>query len=92
MTSLAEKYLKAMEFDEQGISRSTRARTQALTKAVGKCIEALTSIASEHKPSTETEEHWLKKSHEDCAMVLATDTKIARNALNKLEAAIGVSE
>lgn len=45
---------------------------------------AIESISSKHKPRHETEEYWLKISHEQCSIVLATDTKIARQA--KLDA------
>jgi hypothetical protein len=42
---------------------------------------ALDSIASINKPRHETEEYWLNVPHAQCAIVLATDTKIAREAL-----------
>lgn len=47
--------------------------------------EALESISSKHKPRHETKEYWLSISHEQCAEVLATDTKIARAALGVKE-------
>lgn len=46
-----------------------------------KLTEALTAIASLDKKKHEKEEYWLKITHEQCATVLATDTKIARKAL-----------
>lgn len=53
----------------------------ALAAQLENVVGALGSIASAHKPSHDTEEYWLKREHEACATVLATDTKIARNAL-----------
>jgi len=47
-------------------------------------VEALESIASKHRDRHDTEEYWMKIKHEQCATVLATDTKIARNALSKI--------
>jgi hypothetical protein len=47
--------------------------------------EALESIASLHRPRHSTEEHWMSVTHEDCSIVLATDTKIARTALKDCE-------
>ena len=48
---------------------------------VKKLIEALESIASEdyHK----NEEYWMTRTHEECATVLANDTKIAFEALRE---------
>lgn len=54
--------------------------------------EPLESIASLHKPNHDTEEYWLTVLHARCATVLATDTKIARNALKKAQHAMYVSE
>jgi regulator of replication initiation timing len=45
--------------------------------------EALESIASKHRPRHEKEGYWLAIDHASCATVLATDTKIARNALKE---------
>lgn len=46
--------------------------------------EALTSIASLHRSKHDTEEYWMKLKKEGLACVLATDTKIARNALKEI--------
>lgn len=43
---------------------------------------ALKIIASTHRPRHDTEEYWLKINHEQCAVVLVTDTKIARAHFN----------
>lgn len=47
--------------------------------------EALESIASQHKPRHDTAEYWLGINHEQCAEVLETDTKIARQALERIK-------
>lgn len=52
-------------------------------------VEALSSIASVHKPSQNTEEYWQQITHESCATVLATDTTIARATLQKLYDRVG---
>lgn len=49
---------------------------------------ALTTIASVHKPRHSQEEYWISISHKQCATVLATDTKIAREALAEFENAL----
>lgn len=51
--------------------------------------DALTVISSEHKPRHETEDYWLSISHEQCATVLATDTKLARNAITRIQSIMG---
>ncbi len=38
-------------------------------------------FASGHKPRHVKEEYWMSIPHDQCAAVLATDTKIARNVL-----------
>jgi len=48
--------------------------------------EALASIASLEKLRQDQEKYWLGISHKQCATVLATDTKIAREALAKIRA------
>lgn len=48
-------------------------------------IDTLKSIASNHKPKHGTKKFWLSISHQDCAEVLANDTKLARRMLKKLE-------
>ena len=50
-----------------------------------KLREGLTCIASKHKPKHDTEEYWLSLTIEECATVLATDTKIARQLLKQIE-------
>jgi hypothetical protein len=59
------------------------------SKEVAGLYEALTSIASEHKKRHDQEEYWLHLDHERCATVLATDTKIARQALKAFDDARG---
>ena len=44
-------------------------------------LDALTSIANSTKPEQATFSYWKGMSHRECADVLATDTKIARDAL-----------
>lgn len=46
-----------------------------------KMREAIGAISSPNKNRHEKEEYWLGVGHVQCATVLATDTKIARNAL-----------
>lgn len=67
-----------LQFD--GFVRGAQAALRS--QLVRDMATALKSIASEHKPSHAEEEYWTeKRSHEECATVLATDTKIARDAL-----------
>lgn len=47
--------------------------------------DALVCISSKDKPRHEQEEYWIKLSHERCATVIATDTKIARQTLQEIE-------
>jgi hypothetical protein len=61
--------------------RDLEKENQALRERIARLREALTTIASQHRPRHATEEYWNKVSHEQCATVLATDTKIAREAL-----------
>lgn len=53
----------------------------ALLDEIDELREALTSIASPHKPRHDSEEYWAGFDAKTLATVLATDTKIARNAL-----------
>lgn len=46
---------------------------------------AIKCIAAEHRHRQETEEYWLDLDQVFCATVLATDIKIARNALAAVE-------
>lgn len=60
-------------------------KLQDLEAKLAKAIEALTSIASLDRKTHDAEEYWLnKRSHEECSVVLATDTKIARQTLAQL--------
>ena len=77
--SEGDEYVASMMYDEAF-------NTQVALALLG-CAEALQSIASKGKLRHENEEYWLKINHAQCATVLATDTKIARGALSKLEAA-----
>jgi len=56
----------------------------SLLSDLEKCVEALTSIGSVHKPKHASEEYWTKVGIEQCATVLATDTKISRSVLSSL--------
>ncbi len=46
-------------------------------------IEALESIAFYDEPSADEAEFWMKKKHQNNAETMATDTHIARTALDK---------
>lgn len=46
-----------------------------------KLVEALESIASEHRPRHADEDYWISIDHKLCADVLACDTRLAREAL-----------
>jgi predicted nuclease with TOPRIM domain len=86
-----EQYIKRLKDKNAELQEEVLAEHQAAVDMFGKydelkdenikLKEALESIASKHKPKHAKEEYWLKISHEQCATVLATDTKIARNAL-----------
>jgi hypothetical protein len=45
--------------------------------------EVIKSIASQNEPMHSYQKYWLKISHEDCALVLANDTKVSRKHLKK---------
>lgn len=51
--------------------------------------EALESISSKHKTRHSEESYWQEISHKQCAEVLATDTKLARKTLAKVDEFFG---
>lgn len=53
------------------------------------CVEALESISSLFAEEHAQEEAWMKIPHERCALTLAQDTAIAREALAALRAECG---
>ena len=61
-----------------------------ILRALRALVESSEAISSKDKPRHETEEYWQKISHEQCATVLATDTKIARKALADAARAMGM--
>lgn len=56
--------------------------TEVSNELATKYREALESIACMSKAEQTLVTHWLEISHEECAKVLAEDTKIARKALD----------
>lgn len=75
------KYLENCLKNETEKFHKETLNTSKLITRMRKLTEALTAIASLDKKKHEKEEYWLKITHEQCATVLATDTKIARKAL-----------
>lgn len=73
----AEEAIKQAKENDQ-----LRADLQSSRDQVERYRQALESIASNHRPRHSEEEYWQKINHEQCATVLATDTKIAREALS----------
>lgn len=88
MTDLRERLIDSYAILDAG-SQHDIDFVHALIDSLCELREALTSIASAHHPSDDTEERWLKRTHEQCATVLATDTKIARNALAASDERLG---
>ena len=60
-------------------------KVEELEKKLKIAMDALKIIASVHSQRKSTEEYWMARKKEQCALVLATDTKIARNALKESE-------
>lgn len=56
-----------------------------LKKENEKLKECVMRMASLQKPNHEKKEYWFDLTKEECAIVLATDTKIARQCLKELE-------
>jgi hypothetical protein len=79
--------LKARNAELEGQCWEYVKRIDDLKALLDRATDALETIASEHKPRHETEEYWTKIDHSQCAVVLATDTKIARKALTEIRQA-----
>lgn len=56
-----------------------------LMKRLEVAMDALTSIASKHRPRHSEGEFWLGVGIDACAETLSTDTRIAREAIAKIE-------
>jgi hypothetical protein len=68
------------------------AEVERLRSALSVANGALETLASSHKPRHDKEEYWNAIPYEVRSTVLATDTKIAREALTKLNEILGEGE
>ena len=88
MGMVPPRYSRELEISNAHFISNARTDIHLLLEIVRIHNEALVSIASVHRQRHSEEEYWLKVKHEDCATVLATDTKISRNALQTINAKI----
>lgn len=83
--TLREELQKLKESGDSGGAKAVGICCASFNPLIDIAIDmarALEIISSSHRPRHSKEKYWLSLSIEKCAVVLATDTKIARQALS----------